>query len=384
MRFLHLGDLHLGKSLEDYDLIDDQEYILNQILDLAQKKTVDAVLLAGDIYDKAIPSESAVNLLDCFLRGLAQRNIKVFMISGNHDSDDRLNFGSSFFAEREIYISSVFEGRLYRKTLTDAFGEIDVYLLPFVKASQVRHFFPEEKIDTYEDAVKTILKHSAIDKNRRNVLVAHQFVAGHSDPDTAGSEGISVRNVGTIEKIGYDCFDAFDYVALGHIHSPQSVGREEIRYSGSILKYSKSEVMNEKSVSMLTIEEKGKTEITLLPLKPRRNVRQLKGTMDKLLKPENVVDPDDFIYVTLTEEDIIPNAINIFRQYYPNTLGIVYENSHTRELETVDIRDIAKDRSFQDLISDFYQQMYGCGISEEEMLVMSEVAKEAGILDETN
>ena len=219
MRFLHLGDLHLGKSLGDFDLIGDQKYILDQILAVIREKTVDAVLIAGDVYDKAIPSEAATNLLDYFLCHLAETGVKTFLISGNHDSDDRLNYGSRLFQDNQIFISSVFRGELEKYTVEDEQGEVDVYLLPFVKASQVRHYFPDAKIDSYDDAVRVIIEHAHLDRQKRNVIVAHQFVAGRSeDPVLAGSESIGTQSVGLVEKISYDCFDPFDYVALGHIH----------------------------------------------------------------------------------------------------------------------------------------------------------------------
>ena len=201
------------------------------------------------------------------------------MISGNHDSDDRLGYGSSLFEVNHIYIAAQFRGTLYRQTVIDEFGEADIYLLPFVKASQVRHFYPEEKIESYDDAVKAILQHADIDFEKRNIIVAHQFVAGKgADPEPGGSESAGTLSVGLVEKIGYDCFDGFDYAALGHIHSPQSVGREEVRYSGSPLKYSLSEVSNEKSAPVITIGKKGDVEIELVKLSPMRDLRHLKGT----------------------------------------------------------------------------------------------------------
>ena len=230
MKFLHLGDLHLGKTLCDFDLIEDQRYILNQILCIADNESIDGVFIAGDVYDKSVPSEAATRLLDDFLIQLAKKEIKVFMVSGNHDSDDRLNYGSTLFASNQIFISAVFDGTLHKQCFTDGDTEIDIYMLPFVKASQVRHYFPEENIENYDDAVRIIIKNTTINKENKNILVAHQFVAGKGeDPALAGSESIGTQSVGMVEKIGYDCFDDFDYVALGHIHSPQRVGRDEIR-----------------------------------------------------------------------------------------------------------------------------------------------------------
>ena len=384
MRFLHLGDLHLGKSLGDFDLIGDQKYILDQMIAVIRERTVDAVLIAGDVYDKAIPSEAATNLLDYFLCRLAETGVKTFLISGNHDSDDRLNYGSRLFQDNQIFISSVFRGELEKYTVEDEQGEVDVYLLPFVKASQVRHYFPDAKIDSYDDAVRVIIEHAHLDRQKRNVIVAHQFVAGRSeDPVLAGSESIGTQSVGLVEKISYDCFDPFDYVALGHIHSPQKVGREEVRYAGSPLKYSLSEVNHIKSVPLVTLGEKGKVSVELIPLSPMRDLRHIKGSIRELLDKKHVQSPEDFIYATLTDEEIIGDAMGIFQQVYPNTVKIDYDNSHTREIEQVDLSHIVEDKSFSELISDFYQLMYQCEISEEEMDYMKMAAREAGVIHET-
>ena len=385
MKFLHLGDLHLGKSLGDYDLIRDQKYILDQILEIVKNQSVDAVLIAGDVYDRAVPSEAATKLLNYFLSSLAGAGVMTFMISGNHDSDERLNYGSDLFEKNRIYISAKYEGTLYKKTVTDDYGEIDIYLLPFVKASQVKHFLPDAKIENYDDAVRAVLEQAEIDRSRRNVIAAHQFVIGKSeDPVTSGSEGVGVQSVGLVEKIGYDCFDAFDYVALGHIHSPQKIGRETVRYSGSPLKYSLSEVANDKSIPVITLEEKGKTSVELISLKPMRDVRHIKGKLQQLLKAENVTDTEDFIYATLTDEDIVNDAMGIFQQIYPNTVKIDYDNSHTKAIDQVDISKMAENRSFEELIEDFYSKIYGCEISEEEMKIMRMVAREAGVMDEAD
>ena len=385
MKLLHVADLHLGRSLGEYDLSEDQNYMLDQLLKIAEERKADAVLIAGDVYDKAVPSEAATRMLDRFLSSLARKKISTFLISGNHDSDERLNYGSSLFETNRVFIAAKYEGSLYKQKLKTEDGEADIYLLPFVKASQVRHYLPDAKIETYEDAVRAILDHEEIDPARCSVLVAHQFVAGKSaDPVLGGSEGLGTQSVGLVEKIGSGCFDAFDYVALGHIHSPQAVGRREVRYAGSPLKYSLSEVNNEKSVSLVTLSGKGKVGIELIPVKPLRDLRHIRGRFEDLLDRSRVTAPDDFIYATLTNEEIISDAMGIFRQIYPNTVKIDYDNSHTREVEQVDISRIAENRSFEDLVGDFYRQIYGCGISGEEMDVMRAVAREAGVLHEAD
>ncbi len=385
MKLMHIGDLHLGKSLGDFDLTKDQEYLLDQLLEIVDKQAVDAVLIAGDVYDKAIPSEAATRMLDYFLSNLAKRGVYVYMVSGNHDSDERLNYGSELFETNHVFISTKYDGNLYKQTLKIGKDEADIYLLPFVKASQVRHFLPDAKIETYDDAVRVILDKANIDESRNNVLVAHQFVMGRSeDPELSGSESLGTQSVGTVEKIGYDCFDVFDYVALGHIHSPQQVGRNEIRYSGSPLKYSLSEVNNEKSVPLISVSGTGKIEIELVPIKPMRNMRHLKGKIKDLLDKVSITAPEDLIYATLTDEGMVSDAMGIFQQVYPNTVKIDYDNSHTREIEQIDISKIAEKKSFAELISDFYRQMYSCEISEDEMDVMRTVAREAGVLHETD
>lgn len=385
MKFLHLGDLHLGKTLSDFDLIEDQRYILDQILCIAEKESVDGVLIAGDVYDKSVPSEAATKLLDYFLNKLADKEIKVFMVSGNHDSDDRLNYGSMLFASNQIYISAVFDGTLHKQSLADGDVGIDIYMLPFVKASQVRHYFPNEKLENYDAAVRTIIRNTIINKNHKNILVAHQYVSGKGeDPALGGSESLGTQSVGMVEKIEYNCFDDFDYVALGHIHSPQRVGRDEVRYAGSPLKYSLSEVNNEKSVSLITVSANEKVKIELVPLKPMRDMRHIKGTLKELLDKKNVKAPDDFIYATLTDEDIINDAMGIFQQVYPNTVRIDYDNSHTREIEQVDISRIVKNKTFSELIGDFYRLMYGCEMTEEEMDVVRTAAREAGVINEAD
>lgn len=384
MKIMHLGDLHIGKSLGDFDLYEDQKYILEQILNLIKEKSVDVLLIAGDVYDKAIPGEKSVQLLDYFLKRLVETGIKTYMISGNHDSDERLNFGSSLFESNNIYINSKFNGILKKYSLYDEFGELNIYLLPFVKASQVQHFFPEEKIDSYDMAVRTIIKHSDFDACKRNILVAHQFVAGKEDPEIAGSEGLSVHNVGMVEKIGYGSLAEFDYVALGHIHSPQSVGLKHIRYCGSPIKYSLSEVNNNKSVPIITFKDKGEVLVEFAPLLPMRDIRHLRGNIKNLLDKKNISMENDFIYATLTNEDIVNDAMGIFREYYPNTVKIDYDNSHTKEIENVDITRITQNKTFDELIRDFYMQMYSCDMGEEELEIMKWAAKEAGVGNEAD
>ncbi len=382
MKFLHLGDLHLGKTLGEFSLLDDQRFLLDEVLKVAEEKNVDGLLLAGDIYDRSIPAEGAVKLFNDFLEQLEKRSLPAYIISGNHDSAERLHFGSQLFEKNHIYIAAKYDGTLRKYTVEDEFGTLNIYLLPFVKASSVKQYYPEVDIKTYDDAVRVILEKAQIDEDERNLLVAHQFVAGNgTDIALAGSEGLAVQQVGLIDQIGYDCFDAFDYVALGHIHGAQKVGREEVRYSGSLMKYSLKEAYAEKSCPLITFGEKGKLEIEQIPLKPKRNLRHIKGQMKKLLAKENVSDTNDFIYVTLTDEEIIDDVMSIFQKTYPNTIKIAYENSHTKDLENLELDIKAEEQSFSSLIHEFYEFVYGCEMSEEEEKVMEDVAREAGVLE---
>ncbi len=384
MKFLHVSDLHLGRTLGEFDMAEDQNYILNQIIDIALEAGADALLVSGDVYDKSVPGESAVALFDAFLRRLAEANLKTFIISGNHDSDERMNFGSGLFRAKNIYISAKFTGVPEKFTLSDNHGDVNIFLLPFVRASLVRRFYPDEEIPDYDSAVRAVLANSGANPNERNVLLAHQFVVnGSAAPVLGGSESLATRAVGTVEMVHSDAFEAFDYVALGHIHSAQRVGREGIRYSGSPLKYSQSEAADEKCAILCDLGKKGELSVTQIPLKPKRNLRIIKGRLSELLSPQNIVSPEDFIFATLTDEEIIDNAMSIMQQYYPNAVRIEYQNSRTAGDYSIG-GAAAEKRPFGEIIADFYRQVYGGEISPEEMKLMKEAAKEAGITDEAD
>ena len=281
MRFLHLSDLHLGKRVCEFSMLDDQRYILEQILSLLDSRPVDAVLLAGDLYDKPVPPAEAVRLLDWFLTELSHRELPVFAISGNHDSADRVAFGSALLAESRVYVSPVFSGPPEPITLTDAHGPVDLYLLPFLKPAMVRHVWPDAPIESYNDALACVLDHCSPDPARRSVLVAHQFVAG------AASCESEEPSVGGIDWVDAALFDKFDYVALGHLHSPQKVGRDTLRYCGTPLKYSFSEASQHKSVTFVELGEKGCVAIAAEPLVPRHDLRELRGSYMELTDRRN-------------------------------------------------------------------------------------------------
>lgn len=382
MKFIHLGDLHLGKLVNEFNMIDDQRYLLNQILSIIEEQNIGGALLAGDIYDKSIPSEEAVDLFDYFLNELSARQVKTFVISGNHDSDERLNFGSRLFKNSNVFIYSKYNGSLFKQPLEDEFGKLNVYLMPFIKASTVKQFYSDEKIESYDDAVRLVLNKADVDFSQRNIIVAHQFVQGKScEIEYGGSENIATQNVGTIEIIGADCFDGFDYVALGHIHSPQKIEKETVRYSGSLLKYSLSEVNNIKSVPIITLNEKGDTRVELIELKPVRDMRHIKGELKQLLKAENIVSPDDYIYATLTDKDPEPEAVNTIRAYYKNLMRLEYDNYRYKEAGNIDVDAISQSKTFDELVCDFYKNRLGSDISDEELKIMMNVAREAGVIE---
>lgn len=379
MKFIHLGDLHLGKNVNEFSMIEDQKYILEQIITMAEQHDVDAVLIAGDVYDRSVPSEEAVRLLDAFLTRLYQMGKCVFVISGNHDSDERLHFGSRLLQDNGVYIVGKYEGEVVRVTLEDAYGPVHVWMLPYIKASRVAHYLPKADTSTYDAAVRAVLETCEVHTNERNVIVLHQFVSGKSEPELAGSESAAV-SVGMIDRIGYDCFDAFDYVAMGHIHGGQAVGRETCRYAGAPLKYSlhPREVRSEKTVPLITLEEKGNVLVELLPLKPMREVRQLRGVLRDILA--NAVDTEDYVSVTLTDEATQFDAMARIREVYPNTMKLEYDNSATRALQesyTVEVQG----KSFEELMTEFYRFIQGCEPSEAEWSLLKEVAKEAGVIE---
>jgi len=327
MKLLHIADLHIGKRVYEYSMLEQQSFVLEQILKIVDEKKPQAILLAGDIYDKNVPAAEAVELYDDFLTGLSERQIKTFVVSGNHDSRERISFGSRILSKGNIFISGIFDGNLKFATLADTFGEVDIWLLPFVKPATVRPYFESQTIDTYEEAVKAILSSANIDPNKRNILLAHQFVtASGMEPQRSDSEAISV---GTMDNVDFEVFHQFDYVALGHIHRPQSIGRETIRYAGSILKYSFSEAGHKKSATLIELSEKGRVALEEIPLVPAKDLREIKGTLADLIKSENYSGSNqlDYLSVVLTDEEGYIDPIGKLRTVYPNIMRLSFENS---------------------------------------------------------
>ena len=332
MRLLHLSDLHLGKRVCEFSMLDDQQYILDEILALLDQHPVDAVVLAGDLYDKPVPPAEAVRLLDWFLTELSLRQLPVFAISGNHDSADRIAFGARLLTSSQVYVSPLFTGVPEPITLTDPYGPVDFYLLPFLKPAMVRHVWPEEDIETYNDALGCVLRRCAPDPARRSVLVAHQFVAGAACCES------EEPSVGGVDSVDAALFDGFDYVALGHLHSPQKVGRETVRYCGTPLKYSFSEARQNKSVTFVELGPKGDISLSFAPLSPRRDLRELRGSYMELTDRRSYegTDTDDYLHITLTDEQDVPDALARLRVIYPNLMRLDYDNLRTRAQQTVE------------------------------------------------
>ena len=351
MKLLHLSDLHLGKRVNGFSMLEDQRVILTQIVDLAEEEKVDAVLLAGDLYDKPVPPAEAVTLLDRFLTRLSGGGIPVFAISGNHDSPERLAFATRLLAGEGIHLTAQYQGPQPPFLLQDEYGDVAIYALPYLKPALVRHWNPEADIASYEEAVSYALGQWAVDKTRRNVLLAHQFVTGGV---TCESEE---RSVGGVDQIPAPLFAAFDYVALGHLHGPQSVGRPTLRYSGSPLKYSFSECGHEKSVTLVTLKEKGQVEIQTLPLTPRRDLREIRGTYEEVTAKSfyQGTNREDYLHVILTDEEDVPEAMGKLRTIYPNLMKLSYDNRRTQGVAEVTGAERPEEKTPLELFQDFYR-----------------------------
>lgn len=359
MKLMHLSDLHLGKRLHEFSLHEDQAYILEQILRIAQEEKPDAVLIAGDLYDKPVPPAESVGLLDHFLSALSQICSCVLVISGNHDSAERLSFGANLMSGSGVHISPVYHGYVEPITLSDALGPVDFYLLPFIKPAHVRRFYPDDSAETYTEAIACAIRHMPIRTDRRNVLVTHQFVTGSQRCD---SEEI---NVGGTDNVDAAVFAPFDYVALGHLHGPQQAGAANIRYCGTPLKYSFSELHQRKSVTFIDMQEKGNVQFRTVLLMPLRDLMELRG--DYLTLTSRVyyekLDTSAYMHIILTDEDDVVDAAARLRTVYPNLMKIDYDNARTRA--SADLTTGADvERSPIDLFNDFYQQQNGQPMSE--------------------
>lgn len=359
MKFIHLSDLHLGKRVNEFSMIEDQKYILLQTINIIDDEKPDAVIIAGDIYDKSIPSEEAMLLFDDFLLRLSKRNISVFVISGNHDSSVRLSDHSKLIENQGIYLSPVYDGTLKPVSMEDEYGEINVYMLPFIKPVVVKQYFGDEEILSYTDAVRVAIKHMNVDCNKRNVLVAHQFVLGAT---TCESEE---HIVGGLDSVSSDVFDCFDYVALGHIHGKQYIGRETVRYCGTLLKYSFSEKNHVKSVTVVDIKEKGNIDIREVMLTPKRDLREIKGSYEDITNRKNYegTNVDDYVHIVLTDEEDVIDAIGKLRTIYPNIMKLSYDNKRTRENNVLTEAGAIEEKSPLELFEDFYSMQNNVSMS---------------------
>lgn len=381
MKLIHLSDLHIGKRVHEFSMIEDQKYILNQIVDIIKKENADGVIIAGDIYDKPVPSAEAVQVFDKFLTALAALKINIFAVSGNHDSAERIAFGAQLMRGTNVYMSPVYDGTIEKITMKDDFGTVNIFLLPFVKPAVVRNGLTKtlcdqrlpgedeniepniENIDSYQKAVEAVIARMHVDVSERNVLVAHQFVIGASCCD---SEELSV---GGLDQISASVFDPFDYVALGHIHSPQKIGKDTIRYCGTPLKYSFSEADQEKSVSVVEIKDKGSVVIRTIPLKPLRDMRKIRGSYMEVTNLSFYKDTnkEDYVQITLTDEEDIPDCIWRLRTIYPNLMVLTYDNQRTRMNQQINAVDVSEQKSEIELFETFFQIQNNQSMTEEQI-----------------
>ena len=353
MKFLHLADLHLGKRVNGFSMLEDQAHILRQILAILDDEQPDGVLIAGDVYDKSVPSVEAVGLLDGFLTELRARGVPVLLISGNHDSPERLAFGGRVMDSCGIHISPVYDGALAPVTLHDEFGPVHVWLLPFVKPAHVRRWFPDADIESYTDAMAEAVAHMDIDTAARNVLVTHQFVTGGA---RSGSEELSV---GGTDNVDSGVFAPFDYVALGHLHGAQHIGRETIRYAGSPLKYSFSEARQHKSVTVVTLGEKGDVQVRTVALTPLRELREIRGSYDELTARsfyEHTTYRSDYLHLILTDEQDVFDAMSRLRTIYPYLMTLDYDNARTRAAGGMSVPAETERRTPLELFEALYQR----------------------------
>lgn len=351
MKFIHLSDLHIGKRVNEISMLEEQEYILSQILNIIDAQQPEAVLISGDVYDKSVPSAEAVTLFDEFLFRLAERKLQVMIISGNHDSAERLAFGGRLMEEKGIHLSPAYNGSIAPITLRDAYGDVHFWLLPFLRPIHVKRFFPGEAIQSYTDACRVAVEKMEVDFTKRNVLLAHQFVTGSA---TCDSEEISV---GGADNVDAAVFSGFDYVALGHIHGPQNAGSEQIRYCGTPLKYSFSEAGHKKSVTVAELGEKGSFRLHTVPLTPKHDLREIRGTYEQVTAKSFYANTpvEDYLHIILTDEEDVPEAAARLRVIYPNLMKLSYDNTRTRSHAVIDGGADVQSKSPMELFEELYR-----------------------------
>ena len=380
MKILHLSDLHIGKIVLEQSMLDDQKYMLNQIIEKIQEEKIELVLISGDIYDRGVPPSDAVTVLNNFLKVLIKDlHLKVCIIAGNHDSKERLNFGSEIFKSDGLYISSIYNGNIDKVELEDEYGKLNIYMLPYIKPIEVRQFFEEDvDVSSYHNAVKEVILKENINEKERNIILSHQFVtSGGIEPEKSESETLYL---GGTENVDVSCYDKFDYVALGHIHGPQRIGKDTARYAGTILKYSFSEVHQNKSLTVIDFKEKENLKIDLIPLKPLRDMRVIKGPIEELTKEENYskTNREDYIRAIITNEEQVYDAIGQLRKIYPNVLRLDIENSKAKidsETKLSDLDNIKK-KDEVELFNEFYKYQNNQDLNEVQLEIIKNVIKE--------
>lgn len=377
MRFLHISDLHLGKRVYEYSMLEEQKNALWQVLSAVDEKNVEGLFIAGDIYDKSIPTIEAIELFDSFLVELSNRNIDVYIISGNHDSPERVGFGADFFKSKRIYISKAYDGDIQYVDKEDLYGKIRIHLIPFLKPANVRRFHQETEIADYNSAIRTVVEDIKLCEDGRNVVLVHQFITGAVRSQSEESF------LGGMDNIEYDLFDEFDYVALGHIHKSQAMGRQQVRYSGALVKYALDEINQVKSMTLVEIKGKGEVEIETIPIKPIHDMRRIEGTYMELTDRNNYVNTkvDDYLHVVLKDEEDVPDALRKLRVIYPNILKLEYDNTRTRYKNSVIEGKGVRRKEPMEYIEELFRKQNNEDMTSEQATVLKNIMEDS---DETN
>ena len=372
MKLMHLSDLHIGKRVNEFSMLEDQRAVFEEICHILDEEQVQGVIIAGDVYDRQEPSAQAVQLCDDLICALRERGLKVFIISGNHDSAARISYGRRVMRDSGIYLSRPYDGGIEEVSLEDEYGTVQMYLMPFLKPAQVRAAFPESDCADYTQAVAAVLDHLQMDETKRNVLVMHQFVAG---AQTCESE----EAVGSLEAVDAALLEKFDYVALGHIHRAQQVHKEYIRYAGTPLKYSLSEVNHHKSVTIVELGEKGSVDIRQIPLHPLRDMYEIRGSFEEIVSRsfyEGKAFKEGYLHIILTDEEIIPEAMGRLRAVYPYIMKLSYDNTRTRTDSLVEAARKLESKSELELFEELYVSQNGQEMTEEAREYMRELIEQ--------
>lgn len=369
MKFIHISDLHLGKKVYEYSMISEQKNALNQVVTAVRDHGADGVLISGDIYDKPVPTVEAVELFDEFLSELKKCHVKVFIISGNHDSVERISFGADIFSSDNIYISKPYDGKIKSIEMEDEYGKVYIHLMPFIKPAYVKKYFPEADVEDYNSAIGTVVNNMGIDEKERNIILVHQFITG-----AVRSESEEVF-LGGLDNVDFDIFDKYDYVALGHIHKSQAMGRQAVRYSGTLVKYALDEVNQIKSMTFVELKMKGDIAIEIIPVIPIHEMRRIQGTYMELTDRHNYdgTKTDDYIHIVLKDEEDVPDALRKLRVIYPNILKLEYDNKRTRERQSVVQRESVKKRQPSEYIEELYRVQNNDDMTESQAKIMNEI-----------